>query len=174
VNFALNKDIQISKKNFLKKNKQYLLLNRNLLVSIVSAMAISSITSQIFLANIEHHLNVSYTIIISYATYYTVFGVLYYHDNKQVYILEGRGIDKIKLRKDIVKVLLSVGIAEIVYVLIRWLLQHYLLTIGYEPYLSSITAHAISAIIFAMVVNLGARRTRLFDKGRRHEEAAKM
>jgi hypothetical protein len=51
--------------------------------------------------DLEYHLNTSYTIAISYITYYTVFGLLYYHDNKKEYLLEYIRLDTKKFGKDI-------------------------------------------------------------------------
>jgi Na+-driven multidrug efflux pump len=114
--------------------------------------------------DLEHHLNTSYTIIISYITYYTVFGSLYYHDNKKEYLLENGKIDSKKFRRNILKIVFSVGIAELVYVLMRWSIHYYLLTIGYEPYLTSVIAHITSAIMFATMINLGVKATSLYNR----------
>jgi hypothetical protein len=157
----IKKEYVNAKKYFLK-NKQYILLNRSIFTGIIAAVLISALSSHI-MRDLEYHLNTSYTIAISYITYYTVFGLLYYHDNKKEYILEDGRVDTKKLGKNILKVVFSVGIAEFVYVVTRWSIHFYLLTIGYEPYLTSIIAHVSSAIMFAIMVNLGAKTTKLFN-----------
>ena len=152
----------INAKQYFFKNKQYLLLNKSIFTGIISAVLVSALSSHL-MKDLEHHLNTSYTIVISYITYYTVFGLLYYHDNKKEYLLENGKLDSKKFGKDIIKIVFSVGIAEIVYVVTRWSIHFYLLTIGYEPYLTSIIAHISSAIMFAIMVNLGAKTTKLFN-----------
>jgi Na+-driven multidrug efflux pump len=114
--------------------------------------------------DLEYHLNTSYTIVISYLTYYTVFGLLYYHDNKKEYLLENGKLDSKKFGRNILKIVFSVGIAEVVYVVTRWSIHYYLLTIGYEPYLTSIIAHVSSAIMFATMINLGVKATSLYNR----------
>jgi ATP/ADP translocase len=72
----------VNAKKYLFKNKQYILLNRSIFTGIIAAVLLSALSSHL-MKDLEHHLNTSYTIIISYITYYTVFGSLYYHDNKK-------------------------------------------------------------------------------------------
>jgi hypothetical protein len=98
-----------------------------------------------------------------FTTYYTVFSSLYYHDNKKKYLLANGKLDTKKFGKGILKIVFSVGISEVVYVVTRWSIHFYLLTIGYEPYLTSIIAHVSSAIMFATMVNIGAKTTKLFN-----------
>jgi hypothetical protein len=152
----------INAKKYLFKNKQYILLNRSIFTGVISAVLISALSSHL-MKDLENHLNTSYTIAISYIIYYTVFGLLYYHDNKKEYFLENGKLDARKFGKDVLKIVFSVGIAEIIYVVTRWSIHFYLLTIGYEPYLTSIVAHVSSAIMFAIMVNLGVKTTKLFN-----------
>jgi len=160
VNQYIKKEYVNTKKYFFK-NKQYILLNRNIFTGIISAILISALSSHL-MKDLENHLNTSYTIGISYITYYTVFGLIYYHDNKKEYLLENGKLDTRKFGRNILKVVFSVGIAEVFYVITRWSTHFYLLTIGYEPYLTSLIAHISSAIIFAIMINLGVKTTKLF------------
>lgn len=91
INQYIKKEYVNAKKCFLK-NKQYILLNRSIFTGIIAAVLISALSSHL-MRDLEHHLNTSYTIAISYITYYTVFGLLYYHDNKKEYILENKKLD---------------------------------------------------------------------------------
>ncbi|HJS63775.1 MAG TPA: hypothetical protein VJ767_02820 [Nitrososphaeraceae archaeon] len=159
----------INIKKYFWKNQQYILLNRSIFTGIIAAVLISSLASHLT-RDLEYHLNTSFTIAISYITYYTVFGLLYYHDNKEEYLLENGKLDTKKLR-NILKIIFSVGIAELVYVIIRWTMHFYLLTIGYESYLTSIIAHISSAIIFAIIVNLGVKATKLFNNRYDHRDS---
>ena len=159
----------VNAKKYFRKNKQYILLNRSIFTGIFSAILISALSSHL-MKNLEYHLNTSYTIAISYLTYYTVFALLYYHDNKKEYLLENGKLDSKKFGRNILKIVFSVGIAEIVYVVTRWSIHFYLLTIGYESYLTSIIAHISSAIIFAIMVNLGAKTINLFNNKYDHRD----
>jgi len=57
----------------------------------------------------------------------------------------------------------SVGIAELVYVIVIWSIHFYLLTVGYESYLTFIIAHVSSAILFAIMINVGFKATKIFN-----------
>ena len=157
----------INAEKYFFKNKQYLLLNRSIFTGIISAILLSTLSSHL-MRDLEHHLNTTYTIAISYMIYYTVFGLLYCHDNKKEYLLENGKLDTKKFGKNILKVIFSVGIAEIVYVITRWSIHFYLLTSGHEHYLASIIAHFSSALMFTIIINLGVKITKLFNNRHDH------
>ena len=148
---------------YLKKYKDYLTLNRNLIVSIISAMIVSAIFAQA-IKDQEGFVNATLTIILSYGIYYLVFTLLYYKDNKEKYLTESGSIDKKKLKKDLIKMVTSVGIAEVLFFTSRWGFHYYFLEIGQEAYLASLTAHVIAATIFVVAVNIGVYLTKLYKK----------
>ena len=90
---------------------------------------------------------------------------MYYFDNRKKYLLKSGKTDKEKLRHDLIKIITSLGIAEIVYTIARWILQYYFLSINYDPYLASIVSQVISTIIYMIVVNLSVKMTRLYKDG---------
>ena len=90
---------------------------------------------------------------------------LYYFDHRKKYRTESGSTDTIKLKHDLIKLITSLGIAEVVYTIVRWGLQYYFLTIDYDPYLASIISQSISAIIFLIVVNLNVKLVRLYKDG---------
>jgi len=159
----------INAEKYFFKNKQYLLLNRSIFTGIISAILLSTLSCHL-MRDLEHHLNTTYTIAISYMIYYTVFGLLYCHDNKKEYLLENGKLATKKFGKNILKVIFSVGIAEVVYVIARWSIHFYLLTSGHEHYLTSIIAHVSSAIMFAIMINLGIKITKLFNNRYDHRD----
>ena len=157
------KGIQFRMKLVIDKYRDYVKLNRNLVVSIALAMIISALFSQSLKGQTEY-LNATLTIIVSYAVYYAVFGVLYYRDNKEKYITKTGTVDKKKLRKDFFKIVTSVGLAEIIYFSSRWILHYQFLSMGQEPFLASITSHVIAAALFVFAVNVGVYFTKLYKK----------
>ena len=157
------KNIQFRMKSIIEKYRDYAILNRNLVVSIVSAMFVSALFSQAIKGQTEY-INATLTIIVSYAIYYFVFGILYYRDNKEKYITKKGTVDKKKIRKDFFKIITSVGLAEIIYFLSRWFLHYYFLNMGQEPFLASITSHVIAATLFVLAVNIGVYFTKLYKK----------
>ena len=89
----------------------------------------------------------------------------YYVDNRKKYKLKSGEIDWQVLKKDLIKLISSLGIGEIIYIIARWVLQYYLLTEVYEPYLASIISQSISFILFLIVVNLGIKISGLYRDG---------
>jgi len=144
--------------------QDYLKLNKNIIIAILTSIIFSAIIAQI-LSDQEDYLNTTYTTIADYSIYFSVFGVLYYFDNRKKYRTESGGTDTAKLKQDLIKLVASLGIAEVVYTIARWVLQYYFLTIDYDPYLASIISQSISAIIFLIVVNLNVRLVRLYKDG---------
>lgn len=141
--------------------RDYMKLNKNLFLSIVVAVAFSAIAAQL-LADQEDYLNSSYTLLVDLVVFYSAFGTLFYVDNRKKYRTDLGQVDSSRLKKDLVKIVTSIGAGEIVYMVVRWYLQYYLLTINYEPYAASIITHLISAIIYLAIVNLGVKLTRLY------------
>lgn len=144
-----------------KRYSEYVKLNKNLFLSIVVALTTSAIVAQLLVEQ-ENYLNSSYTLLVDLIVFYSTFGTLFYVDNRKKYLTEFGKIDSQRLKKDLIKIVTSVGTGEVVYIAVRWYLQYYLLTIHYEPYMASIITHMISAIIYISIVNLGVNLTRLY------------
>jgi len=142
----------------LEKYQKYFMLNKNLLIAITTSIIISAIVANL-LSDQADYLNSTYTLLVDYVIYFSVFGGLYYLDNKKKYLLES---DKSKLKHDLIKIITSLGIAEVVYTLVRWSLHYYFLTLNYDAYLASIVSQTISMIICLIVINLSVKMTRLY------------
>ena len=127
--------------------QEYLKLNKNILIAFAASIIISAAIAQI-LSDQTDYLNTTYTTIADYLIYFSVFSLLFYFDNRKKYRLESGKTDTKKLKHDLKKLITSLGIAEVVYTIVRWILQYYFLTINYDPYLASIAAQSISTIIY--------------------------
>jgi hypothetical protein len=147
-----------------QKYKEYFKLNKNILAGFAASITISAIAAQLLVAQ-EDYLNTTYTLIVDYVVFFSVFGGLFYLDNRKKYKLKSGQTDKILLKNDLVKIITSLGIAEVVYTIIRWIVQYYLLIIDYDPYIASITSQGISTIVYMVVVNLSIIMTRLYKDG---------
>ena len=137
------------------------MLNKNILVAFTASITISAIVANM-LSEQADYLNTTYTLLVDYVIYFSTFGSLYYLDNRKKYLFESGKTDKSKLKQDLIKIVASLGIAEIVYTIIRWLLQYYFLTLNYNAYLASIVSQVISTIIYMIVINLSVKVTRLY------------
>ena len=144
--------------------KEYLKLNKNILFGYAASVVISAIAAQL-LSEQENYLNTTFTLMVDYSVYLSTFSGLYYIDNRKKYKLKSGETDWHVLKRDLIKLISSLGIGEIIYIIARWVLQYYLLTEVYEPYLASIIAQSISFVIFLIVVILGVKLTGLYKHG---------
>ena len=144
--------------------QEYLKLNKNILVAFAASIIFSAIIAQ-FLSDQDDYLNTTYTTIVDYVIYFSVFSGLFYLGNRKKYHLESGGTDTAKLKHDLKKLITSLGIAEVIYTVVRWALQYYFLTLNYDPYLASIASQGISTIIYMIVLNLIVKITRLYKDG---------
>ncbi len=144
--------------------QEYLKLNKNILIAFAASIIISAIIAQV-LSDQADYLNTTYTTIADYVIYFSVFSSLFYLDSRKKYRLESGETDTAKLKHDLKKLITSLGIAEVVYTVVRWALQYYFLSINYDPYLASIVSQGISTIIYMIVLNLIVKITRLYKDG---------
>ncbi len=143
--------------------REYLKLNKNILIAFAVSIVISAGVAQA-LSEQDDYLNTSYTLIVDYVSYFSIFGLLYYYDNRKKYRLESGKIDKVKLRLDLLILLTSLGTAEVAYNIVRWILQYHLLTIDYDPYLASVVSQVVSMIVYLIAINLSMKMIRSSKK----------
>ncbi len=141
-------------------NKEYLKLNKNLLVSIVFSMAVSAMIAQL-LAEQETYLNSTLTISAGYAVFFIILGTQYYFDSRKKYGTLGKNI---ALKNELKRLITSIGIGEIFYLAIRWSTLFHFLNIGIEPYLASLTSEAISLASYMLIVTISAKLTGLYKE----------
>ncbi|MBA4447592.1 MAG: hypothetical protein H2B07_01700 [Nitrosopumilaceae archaeon] len=141
--------------------QEYLKLNKNILIAFAASITISAVIAQI-LSDQADYLNTTYTTIADYAIYFSVFSGMFYLDNRKKYLLKSGKTDTKRLKHDLKKLITSLGIGEVVYTIVRWVLQYYLLVLNYDPYLASIMSQGLSTIVYMIVVNLSVKITRLY------------
>lgn len=141
--------------------KEYLKLNKNILLGFLASIVVSAIVAQMF-SNQQNYVNATITLAVDYVVYFSTFGILFYFDNKKKYLLKSGEVNKAGLRRDLIKVISSLGIGEIVYTICRWSLQYYLLTNSYQPYIASLISQSISTVIYMITVNLSVKYMRLY------------
>ena len=147
-----------------QKYKEYLKLNKNVLLGFLGSIIISAIAADYF-ADQADYLNTSLTLIIDYAMFFSIFGGLFYFDNRKKYVLNNGQRDNTLLKSDLIKIISSLGIGEVVYTIVRWSLQYYLLLINYEPYMASIVSQLISTVVYMITLNLSVKLTKLYKDG---------
>ena len=140
--------------------KQYLKLNRNIFIAFAVDFVVSAMVAQMLIEQ-EHYLNTTITLLADHGTFLSILGFLLYLDNRNKYRLNS-GTNWSLLKKDLVKIIASLGIAEIIYTIVRWGFQYYFLTVDYEPYLASIIGQAIAVSIYMIIINFLVKITKWY------------
>lgn len=141
----------------MKLNPQLLQINRNFLICFVISASLSAVAAQL-LGGYENYFNTTITIIIGYIVYFTIFSGLFYLDNKERY----KSMKSKLIRKELLSLISSFGLGEIVYLVIRWPTLYYFLEIEIEPYLASLISEIIATACYMISVTIFLRKTKTF------------
>ena len=144
-----------------QKYREYLRLNKNILLAFAASIIISAIAADYF-SDQYAYLNTTLTLVVDYGVFFSTFGILFYIDNRRKYRSETGELKKSLLKSDLAKIITSLGIGEVVYTIVRWVLQYYLLQIDYDAYLASIVSQLISTVVYLIVLNLSVKITNLY------------
>jgi len=141
----------------MKLNQQLVQINRSFLICFIVSASLSAVFSQM-LSGYESYLNTTFTIIFGYIVYFGIFSGLFYLDNKQRY----KTMESKAIRKEIVSLLSSFGVGEVVYLGIRWPTLYYFLEIGIEPFIASLISEVIATVCYMISVTIFLRKTKTF------------
>lgn len=141
----------------MKVNQQLLQINRNFVICFIVSASLSAFVAQL-LSDYENYLNTTITIIVGYVIYFAIFSSLFYWDNKTRY----RKMDGSLIKREIIGIISSFGLGEVVYLGIRWPSFFYFLEIGIEPFLASLVSEIISTACYMVTVTVFLRGTRTF------------
>lgn len=144
----------------MKENFQaYLKLNRSLFIAFAADLIVSAIVAQL-LAEQEHYLNATFTLLADHGTFLSVLSFLLYLERRDSYKLDLGKTNWPLLKKDLIKIITSLGVAEVVYSIVRWIFQYYFLTIDYEPYYASLVGQFIAIAVYMVFLNFLVKITR--------------
>lgn len=141
----------------MKSNQQLLKINRNFLICFIISASLSALFSQM-LSSYENYLNTTFTIIFGYVVYFGIFSGLFYLDNKERY----KSMKSSLIKKEILSLLSSFGIGEIIYLGVRWPTLYYFLELGIEPYIASLVSEVIATACYMISVTVFLRKTKTF------------
>ena len=106
----------------------------------------------------ENYQTTTITIIIGYIIYFGLFSSLFYVDNRKRY----KTMESKLIKKELLKLVSSFGVGEIIYLGVRWPSLYYFLEIGIEPYLASIISEVIATTCYMISVTVFLRKTKTF------------
>ena len=141
----------------MKVNQQLLQINRNFIICFIVSASLSAVVAQSLLGY-ENHLTTTITIITGYVVYFGIFSVLFYWDNKNRY----KQMSSSLIKKEILSMISSFGVGEIIYLGIRWPSLYYFLEINIEPYIASLVSEIIATACYMIAVTIFLRKTKTF------------
>ena len=141
----------------MKLNPQLLQINRNFLICFIISASLSAVAAQL-LVGYENYLNTTITIIIGYIVYFGIFSGLFYWDNIDRY----RSMKSSLIKKELLAMISSFGVGEVIYLGIRWPTLYYFLEIGIEPYVASLISEIIATGCYMISVTVFLRKTKIF------------
>ena len=141
----------------MKLNQQLLRINRNFLICFVASASISAFAAQM-LSDYENYVNTTITIIIGYIVYFGIFSGLFYFENRKRYKM----MESSLIKKELLYLISSFGIGEIIYLVIRWPTLFYFLELEIEPYAASIISEIIATGMYMITVTVFLKKTKTF------------
>ena len=141
----------------MKSNQQLIKINRNFVICFLVSASLSAVVAQTF-GDFENYINTTITIVFGYVIYFTIFSILFYIDNKRRY----KTMKSDLIKKELLFLISSFGIGEIVYLAIRWPSLFYFLEIEIEPFLASLTSEVIATALYMITVTTFLRKTKTF------------
>ena len=141
----------------MKMNQQLLQINRNFIICFIVSATLSAVVAQ-YLSEYESHFTATITIGTGYVIYFGIFSALFYFDNKNRY----KQMKSNLIRKELVSMISSFGIGEIIFLAIRWPSLYYFLEVGIEPYIASLVSEVMSTACYMMTVTVFLRKTKTF------------
>ena len=154
-------------RRFYNKHRNYILFNKNMIISGIFAFIGGTFFTQ-FYAQYEKNnfVNSIVTLSVEYAVYIPLFAILYYLDNKEKYVdrISGKK-NYANIKNDIIKLFAIFSISEIIFSVSKVSIHFELMQISFEPYQASMIASFTAWFIFLVIINFGAKIVKLFKSG---------
>jgi len=153
-------------KEFYNKYRNYILLNRNIIIAGTAALVVGVIFTELYSEYTKNNLlNSIVTLTVEYAVYIPIFAILYYLDNRGRYVdlLTGKKNYEI-IKSDLIKLFTIFSISEVIYSVAKVSIHFQLMQISFEPYQATMIASTTAWLIFLIIINLGAKFVKLFKK----------
>ena len=156
-------------KGFYNKYRNYILLNRNIIIAGTAALIVGVFFTQLYSEyNKNNLLNSIVTLTVEYAVYIPIFAILYYLDNRGKYVDVQTGKKNYaNIKSDLIKLFTIFSISEVIYSIAKVSIHFQLMQISFEPYQATMIASTTAWLIFLIVINFGAKAVKLFGNSPR-------
>ena len=155
---------------FYQQYRDTILFNKNLVISGLGSLILTAIITQYYYYNVSsNNFEVSLvSLLIEYVIETPIFFILYYIDNKKIYLDPVTGKKNLSAVKTDLKKLFAVfSLSDVIYAVALISFEFNLLRhTTVEPYQASLYSSLIAWAIFFVVVNVSAKSVRLFDRQR--------
>jgi hypothetical protein len=152
-------------KKFYNKYRNYILFNKNIIISGIFAFFGGALFTQVYSQYDNNNFaNSLVTLSIEYGIYIPLFALLFYIDNRQKYVepLTGKK-DYGKIKSDIKKLAAAFSISEVIFSIAKITIHYELLQHQWtEPYQASMIGSLVAWAIFLVSINLSVKAVRLF------------
>lgn len=159
--------MDVTRRNhFFIKYRDYILFNKNLLISGTSAVFTAALIAQVYALYDRSALaNSIIGLVTEYGVYIPLFALLFYRDNKDKYVdpVTGKKNSK-KIKEDVKKLFAAFSVSEVIYSITRTTIHYETMLGGLEPYQASMVGSLIAWAVFFGCINLGVKLVRLFKK----------
>ena len=151
-------------KGFYNKYKNYILLNKSIIVAGIAALIVGTIFTEFYSKYEKNNFfNSIVTLTVEYSIYIPIFALYFYHDNKNKYVDPVTGLrNKAVIKNDIIKLFTIFSVSEIIYSVSKVSIHFQLMQISFEPYQASIIGSFAAWFMFLVIINTGARIVKLF------------
>jgi hypothetical protein len=150
---------------FYKKYQEYILFNKNIIISGIFAFFGGAWFTQVFAHyDSNNFANSLVTLSIEYGIYIPLFALFFYIDNRKKYVEHSTGKkDYDKIKNDIKKLVTAFSISEVIYSFTKITIHYELLQLHMvEPYQASMIGSLIAWVIFLVSINLSLKAVKLF------------
>jgi hypothetical protein len=152
-------------KRFYQHYRDYILLNKNILVSGVFAFFGGALFTQLYAHYDNNNLSNSIvTLSVEYTIYIPLFALLFFMDNRNRYVdpLTGKK-DKKRIKNDIKKLIAAFSLSELIFSFSKIAIHYELLqTSIVEPFQASMIGSLTAWAIFLVSINLSVKAVKLF------------
>jgi hypothetical protein len=150
---------------FYEKYKNYILFNKNILISGIFAFFGGALFTQIYTQYDANNLtNSLVTLSVEYGIYIPLFALLFYLDNRKSYMDPSTGKkDHGKMMADVKKLLTAFSISEVIFSFAKITIHYELLQLHLvEAYVASMIGSLVAWVIFLVLINLSIKTVKLF------------
>ena len=162
-----NKKHAISRsRQFYAKYREVILFNKNIIIAAIASIIADAIVVQYAFDSItDNNIIISIlSIITDTGVYLATFAAMFLVDNRNKYVDTASGKkDSVRFRSDIKKIVMALGVSEVVYIIVKFTSIYLLLQVSIAPpYQVAMLTTLLAWIFYIITANVMIRWQKLF------------